>query len=132
MYRWSVDDEDLGLERKAHIPRLQSGCPITLRRLDHTVTWTCLFILCIKKKKRIVQKLIYKYFMCAILSLVLHEPDGLKGLGELFKTPWNVKTKTSLFLFSLLFFITFWLWFNLSLKNYNTWEIVDFLINFLK
>ncbi|KAL7152908.1 hypothetical protein ABFS83_04G129600 [Erythranthe nasuta] len=37
-YTWTVDDEDLSLERKAHIPRLQSGCPITLNRLNHTDT----------------------------------------------------------------------------------------------
>ncbi|KAL2236317.1 cytochrome P450 90A1 isoform X2 [Sesamum indicum] len=35
-YTWTVDDEDLSLERKAHIPRLRSGCPITLTRLDDT------------------------------------------------------------------------------------------------
>ncbi|KAL0379256.1 UNVERIFIED_CONTAM: Beta-amyrin 28-monooxygenase [Sesamum radiatum] len=35
-YTWTVDDEDLSLERKAHIPRLRSGCPITLTRLDNT------------------------------------------------------------------------------------------------
>ncbi|XP_031117516.1 abscisic acid 8'-hydroxylase 1-like [Ipomoea triloba] len=29
-YKWSVDDPDPSLERKAHIPRLRSGCPITL------------------------------------------------------------------------------------------------------
>ncbi|KAL7114647.1 hypothetical protein ACP275_04G134200 [Erythranthe tilingii] len=33
-FTWTVDDEDLGLERKAIIRRLQSGCPITLKRLD--------------------------------------------------------------------------------------------------
>ncbi|XP_073286728.1 3beta,22alpha-dihydroxysteroid 3-dehydrogenase [Primulina huaijiensis] len=33
-YTWIVDDDDPSLERKAHIPRLQSGCPITLTRLD--------------------------------------------------------------------------------------------------
>ncbi|PIN15763.1 Cytochrome P450 CYP4/CYP19/CYP26 subfamily [Handroanthus impetiginosus] len=34
-YTWTVDNQDLSLERKAHIPRLQSGCPITLQRLDN-------------------------------------------------------------------------------------------------
>ncbi|GFY80355.1 hypothetical protein Acr_01g0001640 [Actinidia rufa] len=35
-YRWTVDDPDPSLERKAHIPRLRSGCPITLMALqDH-------------------------------------------------------------------------------------------------
>ncbi|KAH6810186.1 hypothetical protein C2S51_023948 [Perilla frutescens var. frutescens] len=34
-YTWTVDDHDLSLERKAHIPRLQSGCPITLKPLDN-------------------------------------------------------------------------------------------------
>ncbi|XP_058092006.1 abscisic acid 8'-hydroxylase 1-like [Magnolia sinica] len=29
-YKWRVDDLDLSLEKKAHIPRLKSGCPITL------------------------------------------------------------------------------------------------------
>ncbi|XP_024183516.1 cytochrome P450 716B1 [Rosa chinensis] len=29
-YRWTVDDLDTSLEKKAHIPRLRSGCPITL------------------------------------------------------------------------------------------------------
>ncbi|CAI9090036.1 OLC1v1024719C1 [Oldenlandia corymbosa var. corymbosa] len=28
--KWTVDDPDPRLERKAHIPRLRSGCPITL------------------------------------------------------------------------------------------------------
>ncbi|XP_031253886.1 abscisic acid 8'-hydroxylase 3-like isoform X1 [Pistacia vera] len=30
-YTWTVDDPDLRLEKKAHIPRLRSGCPITLK-----------------------------------------------------------------------------------------------------
>ncbi|KAG1342818.1 abscisic acid 8'-hydroxylase 3-like [Cocos nucifera] len=29
-YRWKVDDMDPSLEKRAHIPRLRSGCPITL------------------------------------------------------------------------------------------------------
>ncbi|PHU27067.1 hypothetical protein BC332_05399 [Capsicum chinense] len=32
-YKWTVDDLDCSLERKAHIPRLRSGCPITLTAL---------------------------------------------------------------------------------------------------
>ncbi|KAK3025016.1 hypothetical protein RJ639_044625, partial [Escallonia herrerae] len=28
-YKWTVDDQDPSLEKKAHIPRLRSGCPIT-------------------------------------------------------------------------------------------------------
>ncbi|KAL6220604.1 hypothetical protein ACLB2K_008360 [Fragaria x ananassa] len=32
-YRWTVDDLDTSLEKKAHIPRLRSGCPITLKAL---------------------------------------------------------------------------------------------------
>ncbi|XP_052197525.1 abscisic acid 8'-hydroxylase 3-like [Diospyros lotus] len=32
-YKWRVDDLDASLERKAHIPRLRSGCPITLSPL---------------------------------------------------------------------------------------------------
>jgi cytochrome P450 len=32
-YKWTVDDQDTSLEKKAHIPRLRSGCPITLRAL---------------------------------------------------------------------------------------------------
>ncbi|KAA8531990.1 hypothetical protein F0562_006868 [Nyssa sinensis] len=32
-YKWRVDDPDPSLERKAHIPRLRSGCPITLTAL---------------------------------------------------------------------------------------------------
>ncbi|XP_024032892.1 abscisic acid 8'-hydroxylase 1-like [Morus notabilis] len=32
-YKWSVDDLDASLEKKAHIPRLRSGCPITLMPL---------------------------------------------------------------------------------------------------
>ncbi|KAK7839466.1 cytochrome p450 716b1 [Quercus suber] len=30
-YKWTVDDLDVCLEKKAHIPRLRSGCPITLK-----------------------------------------------------------------------------------------------------
>ncbi|KAJ8764262.1 hypothetical protein K2173_006002 [Erythroxylum novogranatense] len=30
-YMWTVDDMDSSLEKKAHIPRLRSGCPITLK-----------------------------------------------------------------------------------------------------
>ncbi|CAI9754194.1 unnamed protein product [Fraxinus pennsylvanica] len=33
-YTWAVDDQDLSLEKKAHIPRLRSGCPITLKSLN--------------------------------------------------------------------------------------------------
>ncbi|XP_049357406.1 abscisic acid 8'-hydroxylase 3-like [Solanum verrucosum] len=33
-YKWTVDDPDRSLERKAHIPRLRSGCPITLTALQ--------------------------------------------------------------------------------------------------
>ncbi|CAN4080114.1 unnamed protein product [Withania somnifera] len=33
-YKWTVDDLDGSLERKAHIPRLRSGCPITLTALE--------------------------------------------------------------------------------------------------
>lgn len=33
-YRWTVDDPDPSLEKKAHIPRLRSGLPITLTALD--------------------------------------------------------------------------------------------------
>ncbi|XP_062143536.1 abscisic acid 8'-hydroxylase 1-like [Alnus glutinosa] len=32
-YKWTVDDLDTCLEKKAHIPRLRSGCPITLEPL---------------------------------------------------------------------------------------------------
>ncbi|KAL5557343.1 hypothetical protein UlMin_039579 [Ulmus minor] len=32
-YKWTVDDMDCSLEKKAHIPRLRSGCPITLRSI---------------------------------------------------------------------------------------------------
>ncbi|KAL3527135.1 hypothetical protein ACH5RR_011791 [Cinchona calisaya] len=34
-YKWTVDDPDPHLERKAHIPRLRSGCPITLTTLKN-------------------------------------------------------------------------------------------------
>ncbi|KAH9711289.1 cytochrome P450 family 722 subfamily A polypeptide 1 [Citrus sinensis] len=33
-YLWTVDDPDLSLEKKSHIPRLRSGCPITLKPLN--------------------------------------------------------------------------------------------------
>jgi cytochrome P450 len=33
-YKWTVDDQDPSLEKKAHIPRLRSGCPITLTALN--------------------------------------------------------------------------------------------------
>ncbi|XP_075089913.1 abscisic acid 8'-hydroxylase 2-like [Nicotiana tabacum] len=33
-YEWTVDDPDPSLEKKAHIPRLRSGCPITLTVLQ--------------------------------------------------------------------------------------------------
>ncbi|KAK4711831.1 hypothetical protein R3W88_006344 [Solanum pinnatisectum] len=33
-YKWTVDDPDRSLEKKAHIPRLRSGCPITLTALQ--------------------------------------------------------------------------------------------------
>ncbi|PKI54972.1 hypothetical protein CRG98_024644, partial [Punica granatum] len=32
-YRWTVDDLDPSLEKKSHIPRLRSGCPITLKAI---------------------------------------------------------------------------------------------------
>ncbi|XP_010029756.2 cytochrome P450 90A1 isoform X1 [Eucalyptus grandis] len=32
-YSWTVDDPDTSLEKKAHIPRLRSGCPITLKAI---------------------------------------------------------------------------------------------------
>ncbi|KAI4331413.1 hypothetical protein MLD38_029603 [Melastoma candidum] len=32
-YRWTVDDQDPSLEKKGFIPRLRSGCPITLQSL---------------------------------------------------------------------------------------------------
>ncbi|KAI4327645.1 hypothetical protein L6164_020082 [Bauhinia variegata] len=32
-YTWTIDDSDTCLEKKAHIPRLRSGCPITLKSL---------------------------------------------------------------------------------------------------
>ncbi|KAF8012639.1 hypothetical protein BT93_I0716 [Corymbia citriodora subsp. variegata] len=32
-YGWTVDDPDTSLEKKAHIPRLRSGCPITLKAI---------------------------------------------------------------------------------------------------
>ncbi|KAA3461128.1 abscisic acid 8'-hydroxylase 3-like [Gossypium australe] len=33
-YKWTLDDPDSSLERKEHIPRLRSGCPITLKALN--------------------------------------------------------------------------------------------------
>ncbi|WRX08096.1 Cytochrome P450 - like 1 [Theobroma cacao] len=33
-YNWTVDDLDPSLEKKSHIPRLRSGCPITLKALN--------------------------------------------------------------------------------------------------
>ncbi|XP_057419294.1 abscisic acid 8'-hydroxylase 1-like [Lotus japonicus] len=33
-YTWTLDDLDTSLEKKAHIPRLRSGCPITLKSLS--------------------------------------------------------------------------------------------------
>ncbi|XVF15803.1 hypothetical protein REPUB_Repub09cG0187800 [Reevesia pubescens] len=33
-YKWTLDDPDRSLERKEHIPRLRSGCPITLKALN--------------------------------------------------------------------------------------------------
>lgn len=33
-YLWTVDDPDLSLQKKSHIPRLRSGCPITLKPLN--------------------------------------------------------------------------------------------------
>ncbi|KAJ7953044.1 Cytochrome P450 family protein [Quillaja saponaria] len=35
-YTWTVDDMDTSLEKKAHIPRLRSGCPITLKAIKVT------------------------------------------------------------------------------------------------
>ncbi|RDX60588.1 Abscisic acid 8'-hydroxylase 3, partial [Mucuna pruriens] len=36
-YTWTLDDLDTGLEKKAHIPRLRSGCPITLKSLSKSM-----------------------------------------------------------------------------------------------
>nr|KYP43762.1 Cytochrome P450 716B1 family [Cajanus cajan] len=36
-YTWTVDDLDTCLEKKAHIPRLRSGCPITLKSLSKSM-----------------------------------------------------------------------------------------------
>ncbi|KOM32273.1 hypothetical protein LR48_Vigan01g182900 [Vigna angularis] len=36
-YTWTLDDSDTCLEKKAHIPRLRSGCPITLKSLSKTM-----------------------------------------------------------------------------------------------
>ncbi|EEF40808.1 cytochrome P450, putative [Ricinus communis] len=33
-YKWNIHDLDPSLEKKAHIPRLRSGCPITLEALN--------------------------------------------------------------------------------------------------
>ncbi|XP_024174111.1 cytochrome P450 716B1 [Rosa chinensis] len=32
--KWTVDDPDTGLEKNTHLPRLRSGCPITLTALN--------------------------------------------------------------------------------------------------
>ncbi|KAK9285209.1 hypothetical protein L1049_024397 [Liquidambar formosana] len=32
-YKWTVDDLDPRLETKTHLPKLRSGCPITLKAL---------------------------------------------------------------------------------------------------
>ncbi|KAK3007510.1 hypothetical protein RJ639_014497 [Escallonia herrerae] len=39
-YKWTVDDQDPSLEKKAHIPRLRSGCPITLYAFEDGVQST--------------------------------------------------------------------------------------------
>ncbi|GLT39174.1 hypothetical protein SLA2020_133800 [Shorea laevis] len=33
-YKWTVDDLDSSLEKKMHLPRLRSGCPITLKAIN--------------------------------------------------------------------------------------------------
>ncbi|KAF2290789.1 hypothetical protein P3X46_029250 [Hevea brasiliensis] len=33
-YKWTIHDHDPSLEKKTHVPRLRSGCPITLKALD--------------------------------------------------------------------------------------------------
>ncbi|CAL5197550.1 unnamed protein product [Lathyrus oleraceus] len=37
-YTWTLDDLDTCLEKKAHIPRLRSGCPITLKSISKSIT----------------------------------------------------------------------------------------------
>ncbi|KAK7262887.1 hypothetical protein RJT34_30468 [Clitoria ternatea] len=36
-YTWTLDDSKTCLEKKAHIPRLRSGCPITLKSLSKSI-----------------------------------------------------------------------------------------------
>ncbi|XP_045829827.1 cytochrome P450 90A1-like [Trifolium pratense] len=36
-YTWTLDDLDTCLEKKAHIPRLRSGCPITLKSISRSM-----------------------------------------------------------------------------------------------
>lgn len=36
-YTWTLDDLDTCLEKKAHIPRLRSGCPITLKSISKSM-----------------------------------------------------------------------------------------------
>ncbi|KAG4939252.1 hypothetical protein JHK82_044977 [Glycine max] len=36
-YTWTLDDLDTCLEKKAHIPRLRNGCPITLKSLSKSM-----------------------------------------------------------------------------------------------
>ncbi|KAK2357421.1 cytochrome P450, family 722, subfamily A, polypeptide [Trifolium repens] len=36
-YTWTLDDLDTCLEKKAHIPRLRSGCPITLKSITKSM-----------------------------------------------------------------------------------------------
>ncbi|GKV29612.1 hypothetical protein SLEP1_g38519 [Rubroshorea leprosula] len=35
-YKWTVDDLDPSLEKKMHMPRLKSGCPITLEAINNS------------------------------------------------------------------------------------------------
>ncbi|CAK8562213.1 unnamed protein product [Lathyrus sativus] len=39
-YTWTLDDLDTCLEKKAHIPRLKSGCPVTLKSISKSTTET--------------------------------------------------------------------------------------------
>lgn len=39
-YTWTLDDLDACLEKKAHIPRLRSGCPITLKSISKSMPET--------------------------------------------------------------------------------------------